>query len=66
MEHLSKSNAISDWLYFHFDAIGSSHNLLSNRQGTNEVYWASNNEVIEISSYRIQHPMTYWSLWASV
>ena len=29
--------------------------------GTNEVQWASHEDMLEVASYRIEHPMTYWA-----
>lgn len=33
----------------------------STMPGTNEVHWASQDEILEVSNYRIEHPMTYWA-----
>ncbi|MDQ1261523.1 MAG: Tellurite resistance protein TerB [Euryarchaeota archaeon] len=33
----------------------------STMPGTNEVQWASYNDMLEVASYRIEHPMTYWA-----
>ena len=33
----------------------------STMPGTNEVQWASNEDLLEIAGYRIEHPMTYWA-----
>ena len=33
----------------------------STMPGTNDVQWASYEDVLEVASYRIEHPMTYWA-----
>ena len=33
----------------------------STMPGTNEVQWASYEDMLEVASYRIEHPMTYWA-----
>lgn len=33
----------------------------STMPGTNEVQWASHEDMLEVASYRIEHPMTYWA-----
>jgi len=29
--------------------------------GTNDLQWASHEDILEFAGYRIEHPMTYWS-----
>lgn len=33
----------------------------STMPGTNEVQWASQDEILEVANYHIEHPMTYWA-----
>ena len=33
----------------------------STMPGTNEVQWASNEDLLEVAGYRVEHPMTYWA-----
>lgn len=33
----------------------------STMPGTNDVQWASYEDMLEVASYRIEHPMTYWA-----
>jgi len=33
----------------------------STMPGTNEVQWASYEDLLEVAGYRIEHPMTYWA-----